>query len=1024
MSIVYSKNVKDEYFKIKIGCLEGKRPLPNVSQLLQNPHLIYSGLEDNTCADLLIECTLESESSNSRSTSTTATQSPSSKALCPPIQLTYKYFTNQWNWNEWIEFPIAICDLPRDTIVCIKLYDSISPTKTVILGKAFVSIFGHQGVMRTGLYDLKVWFEDELEEAAKEYGGGDNIPLTASLSGQDELDRLYELKSNYYNGQTMKIDWLDKLTFLEMEKTTQKMKANSKNMFLSVEFPKALIENTIDVPIVYYETTLDDQRNLQLVSQTHDLYVINDPELGLDNIIESKHHRLSRSARSNISDKDLKPNASVRDQLNAIVSHPPTKVLTSEEQDLVWRFRYYLMSQKKALTKFLKCLNWQVSAEVNIALELLATWQPMDTQDALELLTPQFQHPKVRLYAVSRLSQATDEDLQLYLLQLVQALKYENYDQFVPSNSPLSSTIPSSQQQQQSSDSVQKQSQQQQNLQLHQQLSGLVLSPKDLQSHLGKQQEQSSTSNLPTIENVVVSVSSEITEKGQKSGKSTPQAGINDTQTEWDLGTFLINRCVQDDLLANYFYWYLVVEIENFSQNIGELTPSNTTTSSIASNQKNMQAHKIYTNIMDRFIKKLSGDDEFLKKRRDFLAGQRLFVDKLVLLMKMVAKENKNRLGKIEKLKESLADAEILKFDFTHLDPPLALPLDPNIKIQGIISETATLFKSQLMPCRLTLRTTLYDKNIFTQDLSQAAGRGFSGEVAGNSILSTSPLSAEDNPYLQQQVLSQSHTDIESPFLEYNVIFKHGDDLRQDQLILQTIILMDKLLRRENLDLKLTPYRVLATSTRHGFVQYIDSMSLAEIRATEGSIQNFFRRHAPSPESLYGIQPEVMDAYVRSCAGYCVITYLLGVGDRHLDNLLLTKTGKLFHIDFGYILGRDPKPMPPPPMKLTREMVEAMGGTSSDLYREFLNLSHTAFLHLRRHSNLILNLFSLMVDANVPDIALEPDKTVKKVQDKFRLDLSDEEAVHYIQNLIEISVSDVMAVLVEQIHKIAQYWRK
>jgi len=47
--------------------------------------------------------------------------------------------------------------------------------------------------------------------------------------------------------------------------------------------------------------------------------------------------------------------------------------------------------------------------------------------DALELLSPNFTHPAVRRYAISRLQQAPDEEILLYLLQLVQALKYENF---------------------------------------------------------------------------------------------------------------------------------------------------------------------------------------------------------------------------------------------------------------------------------------------------------------------------------------------------------------------------------------------------------------------------------------------------------------------------------------------------------------------------------------------------------------------------------------------------------------------
>jgi phosphatidylinositol 3-kinase len=46
------------------------------------------------------------------------------------------------------------------------------------------------------------------------------------------------------------------------------------------------------------------------------------------------------------------------------------------------------------------------------------------------------------------------------------------------------------------------------------------------------------------------------------------------------------------------------------------------------------------------------------------------------------------------------------------------------------------------------------------------------------------------------------------------------------------------------------------------------------------------------------------------------------------------------------------------------------------------------------------------------------------VQEKFKLELSDEQAVKHMQDLIDQSVSAMFAQFVERIHTWAQYWRK
>jgi len=42
----------------------------------------------------------------------------------------------------------------------------------------------------------------------------------------------------------------------------------------------------------------------------------------------------------------------------------------------------------------------------------------------------------------------------------------------------------------------------------------------------------------------------------------------------------------------------------------------------------------------------------------------------------------------------------------------------------------------------------------------------------------------------------------------------------------------------------------------------------------------------------------------------------------------------MLHIDFGFILGRDPKPYPPP-IKIRMDMIEAMGGIEHDNFKIF-----------------------------------------------------------------------------------------
>ncbi|XP_048524010.1 phosphatidylinositol 3-kinase catalytic subunit type 3 isoform X1 [Dendroctonus ponderosae] len=928
---IYSSDIETK-IQVKIGSLDGRRLKPTYEELLREPHLKFSNEIRDGCSDLMVECQIWDNN----------------EPLCLPVGTEHKPFTNGWNWNEWLHIPLEFCDLPRTAQLALSVFDCGGPDKLIPVGGTTVSLFSKHGMFREGMLDLRIWPNVVADG---------HTPTTTPGKGHDKNDpstyemwKLDNLTERYRNGHIHKVDWLDRLTFRKLENTYANEKKASNHMYLTVKFQKFAVNNTA-YHVVYFEQNGED---IHTFKPNADLVFVPDPEIGKENLVERKHHMLARSVRSGHNDKDAKPNAAVRDILNKIVSYPPTQQLSSEEQDHVWKFRFYLSTQKKALAKFLKCVNWRHQNEVRQALHLIDMWVPMDIEDALELLSPNYTNPAVRRYAISRLQQAPDNEILLYLLQLVQALKYESFATIKEGFARLASGYDVySITEETANNCLEKKDSKDSNCTVTTetvlQKSSSYNNADELASSVDNSVVEEETVPVQaTTQHVVPSIVKNVcTESGNT---DTLRSNMYEEEDINDLASFLISRACKNFTLANYFFWYLLLECEDQEGTV----------------KQDEDVRNMYVAVMKTFSQTLAKGTEAMQKKRETLTKQQKFIDKLVHLIKTVSRENAYRSAKIQKLKDLLADPDAFKYNFSKFDP-IPLPLDPEVMITGIIPEKAMLFKSALMPARLNFIT--------------------------------------------------------SEGTEYVAIFKLGDDLRQDQLILQMITLMDKLLNKENLDLKLTPYKVLATSTKHGFVQFIQSTTVAEVLASEGSIQNYFRKNHPQENAPYGIQPDIMDAYIRSCAGYCVITYLLGVGDRHLDNLLLTQDGRLFHIDFGYILGRDPKPLPPP-MKLSKEMVEAMGGINSEHYQEFKKLCYTAFLHLRRHANLMLNLFSLMTKASVPDIALEPDKAVKKVQDKLMLDLGDEEAVHEIQNLIDSSVTAVMAAIVEHLHKITQYMRK
>ncbi|XP_030320974.1 phosphatidylinositol 4-kinase beta isoform X2 [Calypte anna] len=241
-----------------------------------------------------------------------------------------------------------------------------------------------------------------------------------------------------------------------------------------------------------------------------------------------------------------------------------------------------------------------------------------------------------------------------------------------------------------------------------------------------------------------------------------------------------------------------------------------------------------------------------------------------------------------------------------------------------------------------------------------------------------------------------------------SVIVKCGDDLRQELLAFQVLKQLQSIWEQERVPLWIKPYKILVISADSGMIEpVVNAVSIHQIKKQSllSLLDYFLQEHGNyNTESFLTAQRN----FVQSCAGYCLVCYLLQVKDRHNGNILLDADGHIIHIDFGFILSSSPRNLgfETSAFKLTTEFVDVMGGLDGDMFNYYKMLMLQGLIAARKHMDKVVQIVEIMQQGSqLP--CFHGSSTIRNLKERFHMNMTEEQLQLLVEQMVDGSMRSI-----------------